>query len=136
MGIEVGARGVVESEIVLSLVQPDKGWEVAEKSLPVNSKTAAGKVSQSKDYYRERGKRRGKEKEGLQRTYGDISRFFIRPPSPTPTPAQESIVPSTPPPVSPRLELDSEGAFFIAESFANEVKELELWLKGQKEIWT
>ena len=30
MGIEVGARGVVESEIVLSLVQPDKGWEVAE----------------------------------------------------------------------------------------------------------
>ncbi|KAA8893105.1 hypothetical protein FN846DRAFT_896273 [Sphaerosporella brunnea] len=92
----------------LKLEQPLHGWEAAERALPGNSTTNAGKTPQSRWNSRQKEKKEQKQTEKLQKTYGSISRFF-NPPTPktlgtslaTP-PASVSVPPFLPPePVCP-----------------------------------
>jgi hypothetical protein len=112
----------------LGIQQPLRGWKEVERAAPGYSKTNAGKTDQSRYYYRQKEKQKEEAKKELQQAYGDISRFFIRPPPPSPAPA---------PPPSPDkpVVVDFETAFFKADSFANEVQQLDIWLKAHgKEV--
>jgi hypothetical protein len=61
---------------ILELKQPALGWAHAERQLPGYSKTNTGKTWQSKWYQKKKKADQEKKTEELQRTYGDISRWF------------------------------------------------------------
>jgi len=107
--------------------QPLKGWKEVERTASGYSKTNAGKTKQSRYYYEQKEKQKEEAKKELQQVYGDISRFFIRPP-----PAATSVSPLSL--VIPTV-VNFEQAFFRADSFAIEVQQLDIWLKAHgKEV--
>jgi hypothetical protein len=61
---------------ILELKQPALGWAHAERQLPGYSKRNTGKTRQSKWYQKKKKAEQEKKTEKLQRTYGDISRWF------------------------------------------------------------
>jgi len=72
-------EGVIEDEPeddILALGQLVAGWKEAERQLPGHSKTNAGKTPQSRWHYAQRARKEEEEKVELQKTYGDIGRFF------------------------------------------------------------
>ena len=100
----------------VGIQQPQRGWKEVERAAPGHSKTNAGKTDQSRYYYRQKEKQKEEARKELQRTYGDISRFFIRPPPPSAT-----VLPLSP--VIP-AEINFETAFFSADSFVIEAQHL------------
>ena len=98
-----------------------------ERSLPGYSKTNAGKTKQSRYYYKQKEKQKEEAKKEMERSYGEISRFFT---CPAPLPA--TVLPVLP--VIPTV-VDFESAFFTVDSFAIEVQQLDIWLKAHgKEV--
>jgi hypothetical protein len=82
---------------ILELKQPALGWAHAERQLPGYSKTNTGKTRHSKYYQNKKRIETEKEKEKLQRTYGDLSRWFNPPATSGPITRAKS---PTPPPVA------------------------------------
>jgi hypothetical protein len=91
---------------ILELKQPALGWVHAERQLPGYSKTNTGKTRQSKWYQKNKKAEQEKKTEELQRTYGDISRWFnplgsttaTGPPIQTRSPTPPAL-PEAPPPL-------------------------------------
>ncbi|KAA8912011.1 hypothetical protein FN846DRAFT_887436 [Sphaerosporella brunnea] len=130
---------------ILEIKQPTLGWAHAERQLPGYSKTNTGKTRQSKWYQKQKKKEQAKEKEQLQATYGDISRWF-NPSGSTPFPLQaaptllDALSPSwlLPPPSSSPIpstgnaNLDFEQTFLRTDKLTTEIHDLEDWLKKKK----
>ena len=138
------------------LDQPEEGWKEAERQLTGLSRTNAGKTPQSRWYYSHKQRELDREKIQLQRTYGDIGRFFNRPQSeqmqPVPSlgrlppvrpieqysssqsPSPPPLLPPPgwgPPPSGPLASFDD--TFFNSVSFNAEIEQLDGWLKKNKE---
>ncbi|KAA8893515.1 hypothetical protein FN846DRAFT_978478, partial [Sphaerosporella brunnea] len=149
-----------DSEVLLSeeedthpafVGQPAEGWEEAERQLNGYSKSRDYRQKRSyhkhKDEIKRRREEKQKQKQGIavvqkaKPIWGDISKMFNPNPKPspevlnTPPPADWSapalMVPPGPPstwgdPCGPSLE-----AFLSHQSFEEEARDLELWLKQQ-----
>jgi hypothetical protein len=57
--------------------QPRSGWRAAERQLPGYPKHSVGSSKHSR-YHTKKKVAQQQERQGLQSTYGDISRFFVR----------------------------------------------------------
>jgi hypothetical protein len=133
---------------ILEIKQPALGWAHAERQLPGYSKTNTGKTRQSKWYQKKKKEEQAKEKEQLQRTYGDISPWF-NPSSSMPSPLQAAPalsdalppswllpppppLPSSPIPSTGNATLDFEQTFLRTDKLTTEIHDLEDWLKKKK----